>query len=417
MTLNASKGKISSAKFKTHASDISVEIPVQYPTPKKERIGKYSIPSISYDKQYHLSAKGKIRQRKFLEFLVDGSASFKSLPAMEPIYNLVVGFKNGAYANVDFETNSFNVTHDDIQKLTPQNLQTAQIDITASAKGNAEFINHQLKTKMHVNVNNGNVHIPDMNFTASGINTAIALNDLLVAESIPGQILTIDSIEVNKIKIDDAKVRFSIEDAKSLLIENIQAKWCGGHVSTESIRLSMDKKDYALSLYCDRLEMAQLMEQMEILKSKGTGTLNGRLPISYSDGDISFNNGFLFSTSGSGGKIKIEDTSKIIASAGIPMNDPAFVQIDLAQEALKDFDYKWAKLIFNTFEDELTLNISINGKPTKNLPFEPLASGGFVRVDESSPGSVLEGLQLDVNLNLPFKEMMKFGNKLKSIFN
>ncbi|MCP3872485.1 MAG: hypothetical protein GY699_04925, partial [Desulfobacteraceae bacterium] len=109
MTLNASKGKISSAKFKTHASDISVEIPVQYPTPKKELIGKYSIPSISYDKQYHLSAKGKIRQRKLLEFLVDGRVSFKSLPAMEPIFNSVVGFKNGVHANVDFETNSFNV--------------------------------------------------------------------------------------------------------------------------------------------------------------------------------------------------------------------------------------------------------------------------------------------------------------------
>ena len=147
-----------------------------------------------------------------------------------------------------------------------------------------------------------------------------------------------------------------------------------------------------------------------------SGTLNGRIPILYSDGNISFDNGFLFSTPGSGGKIVVADADRI--TAGIPMDSPQFSQLDLAREALKDFDYKWAKLRFNTFEDTLYANIELDGKPSNILPFEYKKEfGGFVRVDAANPGSHFQGIKLDVNLKLPFNEVMKFGNKLKSIFN
>ncbi|MBU8910323.1 MAG: YdbH domain-containing protein, partial [Desulfobacterales bacterium] len=298
----------------------------------------------------------------------------------------------------------------------PQTIPDADIDVTVFAKGKAEFLNHQLKTSMHLNINDGKILIPDTNFTATGINSTLVFNDLLVPETVPGQILTIDSIKANKIKIEDAKVRFSIEDGKSLLIENILFKWCNGLVSTESIRFPQDNNTYFLTLYCDRLEMAQLLKQMGAFNAEGSGTLNGRIPVIYSDGNFSFDNGFLFSTPGSGGKVVIENTDSI--TAGIPMDSPQFVQLDLAQEALKDFDYKWAKLVFNTFEDILYVNMELDGKPSKLLPFEYRKDmGGFIRVDASSPGSHFQGIKLDVNLKLPFNEVIKFGNKLQSILN
>jgi len=100
------------------------------------------------------------------------------------------------------------------------------------------------------------------------------------------------------------------------------------------------------------------------------------------------------------------------------MDSPRFVQLDLAREALKDFEYKWAKLIFNTFEETLFVNMELDGKPSQPLPFEYRKDlGSFIRVDTSSPGSIFQGIKLDVNLKLPFNEVMKFGNKLKSVFN
>jgi len=136
----------------------------------------------------------------------------------------------------------------------------------------------------------------------------------------------------------------------------------------------------------------------------------------FSNGNISFDNGFLFSTPGKGGKIMIENSDRI--TTGIPMDSPQFSQLDLAQEALKDFNYKWAKLKFHTQEDTLFVDMELDGEPSKILPFEySKESGGFIRVDASSPGSHFQGIKLDVNLKLPFNEVIKSGNKLKSIFN
>jgi len=99
------------------------------------------------------------------------------------------------------------------------------------------------------------------------------------------------------------------------------------------------------------------------------------------------------------------------------MDSPEFSQLDVAREALKDFNYEWAKLTLNTQGDHtLTVNLELNGKPAGLLPFEYKKEfGGFVRVDATSPGSHFQGIKLDVNLKLPFNEVIKFGNQLNTI--
>ena len=416
MVLKASKGKISAPEFKTYASGLNLEIPFHYPNTQKNLSGKYSILKLSYNNQYKLSTSGKILQTGLKKFQISGGVNLLTISDLKAQFKSIVWFEKGLNASLDFKTNHVKLNFADIENIIPQNLQTADFDMIVFAKGKARFLNHHLKTSMSLNINDGKIFMPDTNFTATGINATIELNDLLALESVPGQILTIDTIEVNKIKIDNAKIRFTIEDGKSLLIENIRFKWCNGLVSTESIRFPQKNNSYFLTFYCDRLEMTQLLKQMGAFNAQGSGTLNGRIPVLYSDGNIAFDNGFLFSTPGSGGKVVIENSDRIIA--GISLDNPQFAQLDLAQEALKDFDYHWAKLVFNSFEDTLDVKMELNGKPSKVLPFEYRKEfGGFVRVDASSPGSQFEGIKLDVNLKLPFNDVMKFGNKIKSIFN
>ena len=50
---------------------------------------------------------------------------------------------------------------------------------------------------------------------------------------------------------------------------------------------------------------------MGVFHAEGDGTLSGRLPIIYENGEISFDNGFLFSTPGSGGVVRIQNTEKV----------------------------------------------------------------------------------------------------------
>ena len=147
---------------------------------------------------------------------------------------------------------------------------------------------------------------------------------------------------------------------------------------------------YQLTLYCDRLELTQLLQQLGAFQAEGNGTLNGRIPVVYKAGNISFNNGFLFSTPGSGGRVAIENTNRL--TAGIPMDTPQFSQLDLAQEALKDFKYEWAKLKLDTLGDTLSVAMELDGKPSKTLPFKYQKEfGGFIRVDAASPGSNFQG--------------------------
>ena len=64
------------------------------------------------------------------------------------------------------------------------------------------------------------------------------------------------------------------------------------------------------------------------------------------------------------------------------------------------------------------VNMQFDCKPSKKvLPFEYKEElGRFVRVDASSRGSHFQGIKLDINLKLPFNQVMKFGNKLKKAF-
>jgi hypothetical protein len=103
--------------------------------------------------------------------------------------------------------------------------------------------------------------------------------------------------------------------------------------------------------------------------------------------------------------------------AGIPVDAPGFSQLDLASEALKDFEYAWAKLTFDTQGETLTANMELDGKPGRVLPFEYRSDiNSFVRVDAQSPGSRFQGIKLDVNLTLPFNQVMAFGNKMRKLF-
>jgi hypothetical protein len=260
------------------------------------------------------------------------------------------------------------------------------------------------------------VSVPDQNLTLEQIQGHLKFNDLLAPASVPGQKMTIARIQAGDFKATDAVVRFTLEKGPFLLLENMRVNWAGGRVSTESFRMPSEDQSVDLTLYCDRIQLNQLLAQMGGFDAQGNGSLNGRIPVKYKNGEISFDNAFLFSTPGQGGRIVIRNPEKLMA--GVPMDSPGFSQLDLAGEALKDFEYTWAKLTFTTQGDTLTANMELDGKPGRILPFVYKKDiNSFVRVDAKSPGSRFQGIQLDVNLTVPFNQVVTFGNKIRKLLN
>jgi hypothetical protein len=158
--------------------------------------------------------------------------------------------------------------------------------------------------------------------------------------------------------------------------------------------------------------LADVLEQFGIASAEGSGALNGRIPLRYRDGALSFVDGFLYSTPGQGGSILLKGTE--ILTAGIPVDTPQYVQMDLAREALKDYAYDWVKLTLNTKGEDLLVRMQLDGKPAAALPFvyKP-ESGRFARVAEQEQGSRFQGIRLDVNFRLPLNKILRYKDLLQ----
>ena len=267
---------------------------------------------------------------------------------------------------------------------------------------------------MQATLADGRLEIPAHRITVDGLRVALNLPDLPRVQSAPAQQLRFKRAAMGDIVVDGGSIDFRVESPQTLFVEKGHLAWCGGTVDAGALRITAGKQDYALRLYCQRLGLSRILEQLGTVNARGTGTVNGRIPITYRDGKIRFDDGFLFSTPGEGGKIQLTGTD--ILTRGIPPDTPQFAQVELAREALKDYIYDWAKLGLSSEGETFVLRLQFDGKPARPLPFVYKKEiGGFVRVEAGGPGSTFQGIGLDVNLKLPLDRLLQYKDIVKMI--
>jgi hypothetical protein len=260
----------------------------------------------------------------------------------------------------------------------------------------------------------GNLLLDKNKLALEGIRMSLDFPELPKIRSAPGQQVHFTKISLGDIVVENGYIDFQIESARSFLIEKMHFIWCNGKVETQSIRISPGIDDYRITLYCDRLNLAKVLEQFGAAKAEGRGTVSGRIPLQYAKTKIRFDDGFLFSTPGEGGKIYLSGTD--ILTAGITPDTPQFVQMELAAAALKDYDYSWAKLNITSEGEELLLQMQMDGKPAKTLPFVYRKDiGGFIKVEADSKGSKFQGIRLDVNFRLPLNKLLQYKDLIEMI--
>ena len=268
--------------------------------------------------------------------------------------------------------------------------------------------------KSQSSLSNGKLQHRKNKIAVEGIQVALSMPDLINMRSAPGQKLKFSRASFGDMNIENGEIDFQIESSRSVLIEKSHFIWCDGNVDAPAIRFQAGVEDYNLILYCDRLNLAQVLEQFGAASVEAEGELNGRIPVRYKNGQISFKDGFLFTTPGERGKIRMTDTA--ILTAGIPPDTPQFVQMELARKALEDYDYSWARLNLTTEGEDLLLNMQLDGKPAKSLPFVYRKDiGGFAKVEAGIEGSTFQGIRLDVNFRLPLNKLMQYRDLIQMI--
>jgi len=255
------------------------------------------------------------------------------------------------------------------------------------------------------------IRMPEKDLAVKHMTVGLCFPDLPELTTGPSQTLTFEAATAGNFTIEGGLFHFQVEPYQTLFVEKGRVGWCGGQIRMQPMRITPGIDEYDTRMDCDRLNLAQILEQLSVADAVGEGTVNGTLPISIKKGRIRFDDGFLYSTPGDGGKIRLSGADALMA--GIPKGTRQFFQIDLAREALKEFDYEWAKLRVVSEEENLRMRLQFDGKPGRILPFEfDEAFGGFVRVDADSRGSEFQGISLDVNFRVPLNDLLEYKDVL-----
>lgn len=423
LTAELASGSAAMETYGLLASGIHVTIPVSYPMTdsQQQEPGRLVVTTLAHkgNALAELSAdlsqtadgiacQGQVR-------LAGLSSALSDPPLVRFKASAAYDTSRGVSASAEFQADPFRLSAGDIPRYYLPAVKGMTASCLASGTGSLSYETGHVATHAAFQVAQGTLMLESPAVSLDGLATTLVIDDALAGRSSPGQVLTIDAVSMNDIRLSDFRLAYTLESPSSLLIEKAGFNWCRGRVTTESMRLSSGKKEMGITLYCDRLHLADLLRQVGSFQAEGDGSLNGRLPVRYADNTLSFENGFLFSTPGVGGVITVSGTD--ILTAGIPRNTMQFTQVDLAREALKNYRYDWARLYFNSTGDTLLVNMKFDGRPENLLPFVYKKElGGFVRVDASSPGSRFQGINIDVNLTLPFTRIIQYGNSLDSLF-
>ena len=262
-------------------------------------------------------------------------------------------------------------------------------------------------TQLHVDLDT--LGIPGKNISIKTLSCGVTFPSLPAPFSLPSQHCSAAELVFGNLQFSDANVNFRVEDLDTVFIEKSSIKWCQGKLESTSLRLSRNNPEINTALYCSRINFSDLLNQFGLDQAQGQGSLNGKLPIALSREGLSFDEGFLFSTPGTGGIIRFSNTDMLRQGVG---SADVGGYLDYSMKAMEDFAYQWTKLSFNSSGDELQLTMELNGKPRTPLPYG-LKNGVIIKTDKGE--GLQYPIQLDVNFRLPLAELFQIGQNIQAI--
>jgi hypothetical protein len=225
--------------------------------------------------------------------------------------------------------------------------------------------------------------------------------------------LRFSNASFGNISIHQGRVAWQLEPSGSVFIEESAFKWAGGTIYANGVRISPGDEQLTVPLFCDRLKLTEILQQFGIANAEGEGTVSGRIPLLINKNTITFEDGFLYSSPGQGGSVKVAAFD--LLTAGIPKNSPQFAQIDFAVEALKNFKYNWVKLLLQTTGEDLVMQMQMDGKPVQSLPFSYNSeTGTFARLKNNQRG-IDQPIRLDVNFRFPLNRFLGYSGKIQDL--
>jgi hypothetical protein len=390
---------------------ISGDLPFQWPFKVDGRSGNINVGSIRLKDLELGQIEAAIQQNKN-DFTFNGKYTSRLLPDLVMELSGIAGFTDEAKeAAINISLPDYKVPPNTDLKIIAPGLKNILFEGSVTLSAGISFSEAGPRGKMSLGIKEAQIKAAGNELVLDGISGELNFSDIFSLKSAPKQSLKISKITFRDLKADNLMADFQIESKESIFIEQCRFNWCQGHVNIQSFRFFPGINDYSATFNCDRLNLADILEQFGVAKATGNGAVNGTIPITLSNGQFTFGEGFLYSTPGDGGNIHVTGTEAL--TAGMPPDSDQYMQMEIAREALKDFKYEWAKMTLSTEDTNMVMKLQFDGKPANALPFVYKKDiGKFIKLEANAQGSIFQGISLDINFRVPLNEILKYNNVL-----
>jgi hypothetical protein len=210
----------------------------------------------------------------------------------------------------------------------------------------------------------------------------------------PAQLIGWKTIKGHGFNLQAGKMLWQWEKEQRFFLETLRTKWCQGYLNIQPIRLQFPIESLDLSLFCENLQLDDLLREFQIGEVEGQGVLGGHINAVLTPQAMTFKDAYLYSSPATTGQLKILESQ--IMDLMINRQDQPHLR--LVREALRDYSYQWAKVQFDAEGQDLILRLSLDGKPNRLLPFRFDEKTGLFHYEVKGAGTHLQGLKLNTNL-------------------
>jgi hypothetical protein len=260
------------------------------------------------------------------------------------------------------------------------------------------------------------LEFPAHSLNLSNLNTSCMMRFPGELRSQPGQSLTADSLSIGKLRVEQIRMQYQLEQDSTFFVEDLEFNWCDGRISLYGARFRPDSTNISARLFCDRLSLEQVLAACGLTGFSAGGELNGRLPVQWTQEGLSIDHGFLYTTPGKGGTFSLGSAQ---AAAGLlPPGSLEEGQIGLVTAALAAFNYDWITMTLNSEGENLRIEIEADGQPENILPYEyDSRSGTYVKIELRPGRGIRQPMRFKLNLTVPLNQLLCYASGINRQWN
>ncbi len=238
-----------------------------------------------------------------------------------------------------------------------------QLTGTVAGECHVELKKSEFSGHGRVKLRNGELSLKDRPVRFSDVETDLEIPDLPALQSAASQQIRFSSAKVSGLHLNDGRLQYRLDGPEQLFVERAQVGFCDGKLETYALALDFPEPDFDVTLYADRIGVGCVLSLFRQFEGTGSGTLYGKVPLSYSNKRISYGDGFLYSQPGEESYLKVQDAGLFTASMGRAAGSRE--RLKCVEEALKDFHLSQFRIKLNPSdtERETKLRLDIVGRP------------------------------------------------------